>query len=149
MIRRWTPADSLACLAIFQVAVRAGTAYARPKRMAWANIDYSFAKWRERQRRFITLVAERDGRIVGFTEFRRDGHVHMLFVHPSAMRQGLAPELLAAGDAIMERKGVTRRDCWASRNARPVFERAGYRTVGGKLRPAGDQWLLAWRMVRR
>lgn len=149
MIRPWTPADSLACLAVFQAAVRAGTAYARPKRMAWAKIDYSFIKWRTRQRRFITLVAERDGRIIGFTEFRRDGHVHMLFVHPKAMRQGLAPRLLAAGDAIMDGKGVARRDCWASQNSRPVFEREGYRAMGGKPKPAGDQWLLAWRMVRR
>ncbi|WP_416898044.1 MAG: GNAT family N-acetyltransferase [Minwuia sp.] len=147
-IRRWTPADARTCLAIFRAAIMAGRGYTRAQRRDWSSIPYSFRRWRLRQSRYLTLVAIADGRIAGFTEFRRDGHVHMLFVDPDFMRLGLARELLEAGDAAMAARGVIRRDTWASRSSAPVFARAGYRTLGLVAKPAGSERLLTRRMAR-
>lgn len=148
LIRAATPADAGACLAIFRAAVMAGTAYSRPQRLAWQSRPYSFRHWRLRQTRNITLVAESAGRIAGFTEFRPDGHVHMLFVHPDAQGRGIARSLLDEGDRILSARGVTRRDTWASHASMPVFRRAGFQVLGARLAPVGKVHLLHFRMAR-
>jgi putative acetyltransferase len=148
MIRRWKPCDAAVCHDIYRSAIMGGHQYTRPQRLAWAKIPYGFRKWRLRQERNFTLVAEMNGRVSGFTEFRPDGHVHMLFVHPAAKGLGIASALLAAGDRILDRQGVVRRSTGASRDSMPVFARAGYRLVGAQNVAAFDQRLLSWRMVR-
>lgn len=149
-IRPATPADAPALLRLFRRAVRIGAAgaYTIAQRRAWAPGRIGPKGWRVRQNRMTTLVAEIDGRIAGFTEFRGDGHVHMLHVDPAFARRGVARALLAAGDAALDARGAVRRSTWASRGSRPVFERAGYRATGSILAPRRGQRLISFRMVR-
>lgn len=149
-IRRATPADAPALLALFRRAVHEGAAgaYSLAQRRAWAPADLCSGAWRDRQRRCLTLVAEIDRRPAGFAEFRPDGHVHMLHTDPAFTRRGVAAALLAAGDAALDPRGVRHRSAWASALSRPVFERAGYRAMGGRATPRRGQRLLSFRMVR-
>ena len=149
MIRQWKPSDAAACLEVFQAAVMGGTAYSLPQRRAWATLPYSFSRWRVRQRRNTTLVAELDGCVAGFTEIRPDGHVHMLFVAPNHQKRGIAGALLLAGVSQMTARGVPVFTTWASRSSAPVFTRAGFVRAGALVKPTGTQRILCWRMVRR
>ncbi|WP_417516087.1 GNAT family N-acetyltransferase [Minwuia sp.] len=152
ILRPWTAADARACLRVFRRAVSVGAAhaYSVPQRHAWSRIPYSFDRWRQRQARNLTLVcATCDGTLAGFTEYRADGHVHMLHVDPAFTRRGIGMALLRAGDAILTARGVHHRSTWASHVSKPVFARAGFTATGYRLAPAADQRLLTWRMVRR
>lgn len=86
--------------------------------------------------------------MAGFTEFRRDGHVHMLFVHPDFQGRGLARDLLDEGHRVLASRGVSRRDAWASLASAPVFRRDGFRVVGTRMAPAGPKYLMNFRVVR-
>lgn len=147
-IRRFTPADAVACHGVYRAAIMAGKQYTRPQRLAWSRVPYNLRQWCRRQSRNITLIAEVNGRVAGFTEFRPDGHVHMLFVHPAMKGLGIACALLEAGDRALAHRGVMRRSTGASRDSMPVFARAGYRLSGGQQIAAFGEYLLSWRMVR-
>jgi len=69
------------------------------------------------------LVAEIDGKVVGFTTLCRDGDLDLSFVRPDVMRQGIGGVLHAAilSEArIMEMTALT---CKASRVSERFFVR--------------------------
>jgi ribosomal protein S18 acetylase RimI-like enzyme len=88
------------------------------------------------------LVAEDEGRIVGFTSFgkSRDGdasertaEVLTIYVEPSTMGRGVGRELLAATTASLRDRGFERATLWvleANERARRFYERAGWRWDG-------------------
>ena len=88
------------------------------------------------------LVAEDDGRIVGFTSFgpSRDGdasertaEILTIYVEPSTMGRGIGRELLAAASASLRDRGFERATLWvleANERARRFYEREGWRWDG-------------------
>jgi GNAT superfamily N-acetyltransferase len=81
----------------------------------------------------IVLVAEVDGRIVGFTSVRDDGNLRTLYVDPVAQGAGLGTRLLAEA----ERAGARELEVFeANGHGRRFYEARGWRDDG----PAGD-WL--------
>jgi putative acetyltransferase len=58
-----------------------------------------------------------------------DGHVHLLYVHSTNQRRGLATALLAEAEASARAGGVARRYTEASITAHPFFEHCGFRSL--------------------
>jgi ribosomal protein S18 acetylase RimI-like enzyme len=83
------------------------------------------------------LVAVQDGRIVGSLIAAWDGwrgNMYRLTVHPSHQRQGLALELIEAGEAILRKRGARRLTALVGEQDPPavaVWRRADYQHDAG------------------
>ncbi|MGN0819178.1 MAG: GNAT family N-acetyltransferase [Christensenellaceae bacterium] len=71
-----------------------------------------------------TLVAETDGKIVGFGSIDKDGYLDLLFVHKDYQMKGVATALC---DALESDFSVI--TAHSSITAKPFFEKRGYKTI--------------------
>jgi putative acetyltransferase len=145
-LRRYTPADAAATLRCFERAVR-GTAsrdYGPAQIEAWAAVDVG--AWGQRRESVETWIAERDGRLVGFSDIDADGYIDMLFVDPDAGRTGVASALLTHLISLArDRPELT---VHASITARPFFERHGFEVTAEQRVELRGSVLANYRMRR-
>jgi putative acetyltransferase len=100
--------------------------YAPEQIAVWAPREHDWTRWQNRFHGLRTLVAEQDGKLVGFTAFTEQGYVDFLFVHYEHQRQGIARALLAEAESQLQALGVRRATTHASITARPFFEAMDY-----------------------
>ncbi|MFC0252282.1 GNAT family N-acetyltransferase [Massilia consociata] len=86
------------------------------------------------------LVAEEDGRMLGFAILKLDagkdeGEVDAVFVDPSHQGRGIAMRLLSALEAMAVEQGMRRLFLSASLNAVPFYQRAGFVAVRKEMYP--------------
>ena len=127
-----SPDDASATFQTFRAAVTrtASADYAPEQIAAWAGPETThLLAWDARRAAATTLVAETDGRVVGFTDLLEDGLVDMLFVPPDAGGRGVARLLVERIRQEARRRGLERLHTHASRTARPVLEHLGFRVV--------------------
>ncbi|MGN8244399.1 GNAT family N-acetyltransferase [Cellulomonas soli] len=127
-----SPGDAAATFEVFQSAIRqtAATVYAPEQIEAWAGPpDVDLTGWDARRRQAFTVVAQDGEGVVGFADLVGDGLVDMLFVHPRVGGQGVARALVAAITDEAWARGLPELRTFASRSARPAFERLGFVVV--------------------
>ena len=125
-VRDYRQADAMPTLRCFQRAVR-GTAshdYDPEQIESWVAVDVE--AWGCRRASAETLVADRDGQLVGFTDVNHDGYIDMMFVDPDAARTGVASALLNHTIDLVRRRGGRELTVQASITARLFFERHGF-----------------------
>ena len=88
--------------------------------------------WGQSLSAHYTLVAERDGRILGFGDLDRTGYLDRLYVHKDFQRRGVATALAYALEGCARGLGLSRVTVHASRTARPFFAGRGYRVRYGQ-----------------
>lgn len=92
---------------------------------AWAPRDLDAKRWDESLKRHFSLVAEDEGKIVGFGNIDESGYLDRLYVRAEYIGKGVGKALLARlEDAV--REDITTH---ASITARAFFEKAGYSVV--------------------
>lgn len=99
--------------------------YTTPQLDAWADGQFDLVAWDRSLSEHHTLVAERDGQIVGFADMADDGYLDRLYVHKDHQGQGIATSLCNALEQAVPGPYTTH----ASLTARPFFEHRGYRVV--------------------
>ena len=126
-LRAYEPGDCPAMAALFYDTVHTVNAvdYTPAQRDAWADGRPDLAAWDASFRAHRTLVAVRDGEIVGFADLAQDGYLDRLYVHKDYQRQGVASALCDRLEAAAEGRVYTH----ASITARPFFEKRGYRVL--------------------
>ncbi len=127
-IRPYADHDGRPTLDVFLAAVRVTAAadYTPEQVAAWAPDGIDERAWGARRAALHTVVAESDGRVVGFTDVDADGYVDMMFVDPSVGRAGVGSALLAWAHDEAVRLGATALTTNASVTARPFFEAHGF-----------------------
>ncbi len=100
--------------------------YTAEQLAAWAPPNPDVNKWRDRLATLQTLVAERDGVVAGFASYELNGHLFLLFTHPSFARQGVATKLLREVESALRAAGVLKVFTEASLAGRPFFESSGF-----------------------
>lgn len=98
---------------------------------AWADGHVDLAAWDASFLAHHTVVAEEDGRLVGFGDMDQNGYLDRLYVHKDYQGRGIAKALC---DCLENRGREVQKagGCFttlASITARPFFERRGYQTV--------------------
>ncbi len=73
-----------------------------------------------------TVVAEIDGKIVGFGDMDPSGYLDRLFVHKDFQRQGVATAIC---DELEDTSAAPEFTTHASITAKPFFEKRGYAMV--------------------
>ncbi len=151
LIRSYSPDDAAATLEVFVRSIHALAAgdYSPAQLTAWSRGDRPLDDaWRARRAEAGTLVAEVDGRVVGFTDLLPDGYIDMLFVHPDEARTGVATALLRTIIAQGAARGFAELTANASITSRPVFELMGFVVESEQqVGPSGEQ-LTNYRMRR-
>ena len=123
ILRAYRGSDLPAILSLFRDTVHTVCArdYTRSQLDAWAPAEPDAAAWDASLRAHRTLVAEEDGRILGFADLGSDGYLDRLYVHRDWQGRGVASALCAALSGA--------RRTHASITARPFFERRGWHVV--------------------
>lgn len=99
--------------------------YRKEQLDVWATGEVDLEKWDQSFLAHNTVVAEADGRIVGFGDMDETGYLDRLYVHKDYQRQGIASAICNELEKKVKGKVVTH----ASITARPFFEKRGYRVV--------------------
>ena len=95
--------------------------YTEEQLFAWAKHEQSLLARRNDLFKQRTLIAEQNGKIVGFASVDSSGCLDLLFVHKDFQRRGIATALC---DELEKGFPVVR--TYASVTAKPFFERRGY-----------------------
>jgi len=130
-IRPIQDADAAATARIFYDAVRIGAQdyYDEAQRRAWAPWIPESTEWLDRLKPQTTLVAEQDGRVVGFMTLTADGCIDLAYVAPDRIGHGVAKQLYDAILSVAVEHGLPRLRAEASHLARDFFERQGWSVV--------------------
>lgn len=142
--------DAPALVALHFASVRsiAREHYPRSVLSAWApEPDAGRESWMRGlidSGRFLALVAERDGEVVGFALCEAgEGFLQALYVDPRRAGGGVGRVLLAACERAMREQGRSSAHVLASLNALAFYRAAGYRELGAASQPLADGSLLA------
>ncbi len=126
-IRRYTPADCPAMAALFYDTVhRVNCRDYTPEQLdVWATGQVDLESWNRSFLAHHTLVAMKDGILVGFGDMDSTGYLDRLYVHADYQGQGIATALCDALEKAVPGPITTH----ASITAKPFFQGRGYRVV--------------------
>ncbi len=121
-------------------AVRNGESrYTEQQRAAWVPARRSGPDWAARLQRQDIVVAEQDGKALGFVSLAEGGYVDFAYIRPEAQHTGLFRQLLSR---IVERaiaKGEPLLWTHASLMAEPAFAKLGFTIRKRERVHIGDQ----------
>ncbi|UWQ97163.1 GNAT family N-acetyltransferase [Rhodobacteraceae bacterium M385] len=132
IIRPYRPADAIPLATLFHRAVREGAAqkYDPAQCEAWSPAPPTGEGWRARIEEAETIVAERDGTLLGFMTLDIEtGFLDFAYVSPEYMGKGVASALYAVIEGRARVKGHLTLETEASLLAEPFFLRQGWRLV--------------------
>ncbi len=126
-IRDYSPADCAQMAELFYHTVHAVNArdYTPEQLAVWATGEVDLEKWNASFLAHHTVVAEMDGKVVGFGDLDETGYLDRLYVHKDFQRRGIATAICDA----LERTDKGPFTTHAAITARPFFEHRGYAVV--------------------
>ena len=148
MIRIYQPPDCPGLAALFYDTVHIVNArdYSPEQLDAWAPGAVDLDAWNRSFLEHHTLVALREGVIVGFGDIAEDGYLDRLYVHKDFQRQGIATALCDALEGSVSCAVITTQ---ASITARPLFEKRGYRVIKEQRVERNGVFLMNYVMEKR
>lgn len=125
LIRRYVPQDLDDIIRLFRETVHTVNAadYSPEQLDAWAPEDIDANAWDESLRANFAVVAIMDGRIAGFGDIDRSGHLERLYVSKDYQRRGVASQIC---DVLEAHFPALVTMTAASITAVPFFEKRGY-----------------------
>ena len=125
---RWATAADYDVLAdIMFDAVRNGRSrYTEQQRAAWVPVRRSGKDWVARLQAQDVVVAEHDGRAIGFASLAEGGYVDFTHIRPEAQQTGLFRQLLSVITERANAKGELLLWTHASLMAEPAFAKLGF-----------------------
>ena len=131
-VRKFSGEDTASLVSLFHETVHSINSKDYPQEQldAWAPALPDLKKWRARFKTSKTLVAEFEGKIVGFGNLENElSTVGLLYVHKDHQRQGVATILLKQLEKKLRESDAKTATAEVSITARPFFERRGYHLV--------------------
>ncbi len=127
-LREYIPSDCEPLAQLFYQTVHRVNAkdYTQEQLDAWATGQVDLYEWNDSFLKHKTLVAIKNGKIVGFGDMDSTGYLDRLFVHQDYQRQGIASVICDALESSSKKSTFMTH---ASITAKPFFEHRGYRVV--------------------
>jgi len=131
IVRRYAQADLEGAVALFGRAVHetAAADYTAEQLAAWAPEPPDLEDWRVRLAGGEVLVAEQEGRLLGFIRFEQAERcvlIDLLYVLPEAQRHGIATALLERARGWAQQRQLDGLVADVSLTARPFMMRHGF-----------------------
>jgi putative acetyltransferase len=142
-LRPFLPADAAICAAIAEASIAelTGDEYTESQQEAWIAAFPDEDDLLERLSGQLTLMATLGESSVGFASLEGTDHVDMLYVHPSAVRQGVATSLIDALERLAAARGAKTLSADVSDSAQKFFAGRGYVAQQRNTILRGDEWL--------
>jgi len=149
-LRPFLPADTSILAAIFVASIEELTedSYSEAQREAWASRAEDETAFGKKLGAQLTLIATIAGSPVGFASLKGTDHLDMLFVHPGAVRQGVASTMCDAIEKLAAARGAARISVDASDSAQEFFAGRGYVGQQRNSISIGDEWLANTTMTK-
>jgi len=142
-LRPFLGEDTPVLAAIFAASVDelTGDDYSEAQQQAWAGAADDEAQFGKRLASQLTLVATLQNSPVGFASLKGADHIDMLYVHPSAVGQGVAAMLIEALEKLAGGRGAKALTVDASDNATEFFLKRGYVAKQRNTVTVNGEWL--------
>jgi putative acetyltransferase len=142
-LRPFLATDTPVLAAIFTASIEdlTGDDYSEAQQEAWASAIEDEEKFGQRLASELTLVATLQNSPVGFAALKGPDHIDMLYVHPSAVGQGVAALLCDALEKLAGARGATNLTVDASDNATEFFLKRGYIAMQRNTVTVNGEWL--------
>jgi putative acetyltransferase len=142
-LRPLLAADVPVLAAIFASAVEelTGDDYSEAQQQAWAAAADDEEAFGKRLAGQLTLVATLQNSPVGFASLKGADHIDLLYVHPSAVGQGVASMLCDALERLAGARGAKSLTVEASDNAEGFFLKRGYVATRRNTVTVKGEWL--------
>ena len=142
-LRPFLSEDTPVLAAIFAASVEelTGDDYSEAQQEAWASAVDDEEKFGKRLASELTLVATLRNSPVGFAALKGADHIDMLYVHPSAVGQGVASMLCDALEKLAGGRGAKSLTVDASDNASEFFLKRGYVATRRNTVTVNGEWL--------
>ncbi|MBR1211786.1 MULTISPECIES: GNAT family N-acetyltransferase [unclassified Bradyrhizobium] len=127
-LRPFLAADTPVVAAIFVAAIQelTGDDYSEAQQEAWASAADDEEQFGKKRAGELTLIATLQNSPVGFASLKGADHIEMLFVHPSAVGQGVGAMLCDALEKLAGARGAKILTVDVSDNAQEFFLKRGY-----------------------
>src|SRR5471030_1554456 len=127
-LRPFLAADTPVLASIFVSAIEelTGEDYSEAQQQAWASAADDEEEFGKRLAGELTLIATLQNSPVGFASLKGADHIDMLYVHPTAVGQGVASMLCEALEKLAGGRGAKSLTVDASDNAEGFFSKRGY-----------------------
>ena len=149
-IRKYTKSDVQSLLALFHDTVHSINRkdYTTEQLNAWMpSAVESMDIWKDRFKKEKTLIAESDGKVVGFGGLQ-DKQIGMLYVAGDFQGKGAGTALLKTLEKKLRKAGVQTATAEVSITARPFFEKRGYSWVKDNRKMVNGQEFLNFFMEK-
>ena len=142
-LRPFLATDTPVLAAIFAASIGelTGDDYSEAQQEAWASAVGDEEKFGKRLASELTLVATLQNSPVGFAALKGPDHIDMLYVHPSAVGQGVAAMLCDALEKLAGGRGAKNLMVDASDNATEFFLKRGYVAMQRNTVTINGEWL--------
>jgi putative acetyltransferase len=142
-LRPLLPADIPVLAAIFAAAIEelTGDDYSETQQQAWASAADDEVQFGKRLASELTLIATLQNSPVGFASLKGADHIDMLYVHPSAVGQGVASMLCDALEKLAGGRGAKSLAVDVSDNATDFFLKRGYVAKQRNTVTVDGEWL--------
>lgn len=148
-VRNASPADATAIRDVHVASIElASDAYRDAVIEAWSH-DRDPSSYPIDDDDAVLVVAEDEGRIVGFGELRPeageyldadvDGEVRAMYVHPDAAGRGVGRAIYDELERRARARDVRSLGLWASLNAVGFYEHLGFERVGERMHEFGGE----------
>src|SRR3984957_3217667 len=150
-LRPFLAADTSMLAAIFAASVEqlTGDDYSEAQQAAWASAAEDEESFGKRLASELTLVATLQNSPVGFAALKGADHIDMLYVHPSAVGQGVASMLCDALEKLAGGRGANSLTVDASDNAEGFFLKRGYVGLQRNTVTLNGEWLANTTMKKK
>lgn len=127
ILRKYQSADCRELTELFYRTVHIINAkdYTEEQLNAWADGQADLEKWNKSFLEHYSIVAEEEGRIVGFGDIDQTGYLDHLYVHADYQGRGIATAICEQLEQTVRGRLVTH----ASITAKPFFEKRGYQVI--------------------
>lgn len=142
-LRPYLPDDAPLLASIFAASIMdlTGDDYSEAQQEAWAAASDDEEAFGKKLAGQLTLIATLQGAPVGFASLKGTDHIDMLYVHPSAVGQGVGAALCDALEKIAGARGAKLLKVDASDTALEFFRKRGYVAQQRNTITVGDEWL--------
>jgi putative acetyltransferase len=142
-LRPFLSEDTPVLAAIFAAAIEelTGDDYSEAQQQAWASAADDEEQFGKRLGSELTLIATLQNSPVGFAALKGADHIDMLYVHPSAVGQGVASMLVEALEKLAGGRGAKTLTVDASDNAVDFFAKRGYAAKQRNTVTVNGEWL--------
>ncbi|MBR1142687.1 GNAT family N-acetyltransferase [Bradyrhizobium sp. AUGA SZCCT0240] len=142
-LRPFLAADTPVVAAIFVAAIQelTGDDYGEAQQEAWASAADDEEQFGKKLAGELTLIATLQNSPVGFASLKGASHIEMLYVHPSAVGQGVGAMLCDALEKLAGGRGAKILTVDVSDNAQEFFLKRGYVAMQRNTVTINGEWL--------